>query len=579
METRANFIIIGAFTVAGFVGILGFFLWFAGVELDNRYAYYDVKFSSVSGLSNASDVRFAGFPVGQVVNIGLSPERDGTVQVRLEIDAETPVRINSEATIESQGVTGVSYVGISAGTPDAPLLVYVSEDNVPVIPAGRSVLQSLSEDAPELLAEALGVVQDLNSLMSDENRDRVDAILGNVAEASESFSTVLQDFSAVTSEISNFSSQIDRFNTTLETLSDDLSVVLGTADTTLISINELAQDGQSLLQRGQGTLDATTRTIDSAQGFLSNDLPALSIELQGAIADLRRELLVLTEEASVTLTALTDAGGVAQQRFEEAGPLIAETSALIESFEEASDSIYETSENIDLLFEEDGQWLIDEMRIVAADTAEVVAIIAEAARNDLPIVLEDVRAASATTRRVIEDVGANVTDASGKVVGLTDEAEAALVAATTTFETANGTLEAVNEALVTGNRTLLAAERAFDGADRVINSEVAAITADLRSAITSFDTAVGEVSEDIPALSQDLREAASAAQATFVELQRVVVATGTPVATFARDGLPQYSALASETRRLIQNLDQLTRQLARDPTRLLLDRNTPEFRR
>ncbi|SIS97469.1 phospholipid/cholesterol/gamma-HCH transport system substrate-binding protein [Roseivivax lentus] len=579
METRANFILIGAFTVAGFVGILGFFLWFAGVELDERYAYYDVNFASVSGLSMASDVRFAGFPVGQVVDIRLSPDRDGTVQVRLEIDAETPVRVDSEATIESQGVTGVSYVGISAGTPEAPMLEAASEQDVPVIQAGRSVLQSLSEDAPELLSEALEVVQDLNALLSSENRDRVDEILGNVAEASASFSTVLEDFSAVTAEVSDFSEQIDRFNTTLETLSDDLSVVLQTADGTLNSVTALAEDGQDLLQRGQGTLDATTRTIDSAQGFLSNDLPALTIELQGAIADLRRELLVLTDEASVTLATINDAGSVARDRFEEAGPLIAETSALIASFEEASDSIYETSENIDLLFEEDGQWLIDEMRIVVADTSEVVDIIAEAAREDLPVVLEDVRSATATARRVIDEVGASATATAENVLELSDEAEAALVAATTTFETANNTLEAVDAALETGNRTLIAAERAFNGADRVINTEVAAITEDLRSAITSFDTAIAEVSEDIPALSQDLREAAAAAQATFVELQRVVAQTGAPVATFAREGLPQYSALASETRRLIRNLDSLARQLSRDPTRLLLDRDTPEFRR
>ena len=273
------------------------------------------------------------------------------------------------------------------------------------------------------------------------------------------------------------------------------------------------------------------------------------------------------------------AGAVAQQRFEEAGPLIAETSALIDSFEIASDSIYETSENIDLLFEEDGQWLIDEMRVVVDDTARVVAIISEAAREDLPVVLEDVRAATQTARRVIEEVGGDITDVSGQIVEMTDEAELALTTVTNTFETANGTLEAVNSALETGNRTLIAAERAFDGADRVINTEVAAITADLRGAISSFDAAVGEVSEDIPALSQDLREAAAAAQATFVDLQRVVAQTGAPVATFARDGLPQYSALASETRRLIRNLDSLTRQLSRDPARLLLNRDTPEFRR
>ena len=67
--------------------------------------------------------------------------------------AETPVRTDSVATIESQGVTGVSYVGIDPGTPETPLLVAGPGQDVPEIPAGRSTLQSLTEDAPELVAE------------------------------------------------------------------------------------------------------------------------------------------------------------------------------------------------------------------------------------------------------------------------------------------------------------------------------------------------------------------------------------------------------------------------------------------
>lgn len=117
METRANYVLIGAFALAGFLAMLAAFLWFANIRLDRQFAYYDIDFPSVSGLSDASDVRFSGLPVGQVVDVRLSPERDGTVRVRIEIGADTPVRSDSVATIEAQGVTGVSYVGLSAGTP------------------------------------------------------------------------------------------------------------------------------------------------------------------------------------------------------------------------------------------------------------------------------------------------------------------------------------------------------------------------------------------------------------------------------------------------------------------------------
>ena len=132
--------------------------------LRRRKTEGSINFSSVSGLSNAADVRFAGFPVGSVVDIRLSPERDGTIRVRLEVDSETPVRTDSIATVESQ---------------------------------------------------------DINDLFDEENRNRVDQILANIGDASESFSTVLEDFSNVTREVSTFATEIDRFNTTLEKLSDE----------------------------------------------------------------------------------------------------------------------------------------------------------------------------------------------------------------------------------------------------------------------------------------------------------------------------------------------------------------------
>ena len=240
METRARYILIGAFTLAGVLGLLGFLLWFARVELDRQFAYYDISFSSVSGLSSASDVRFSGLPVGQVVDVSLSPEGDGTIHVRIEVGADTPVRTDSIATIEAQGVTGVSFVGISAGSPEAELMGRPPDGSIPAIDAGRSVLQTLSEDAPELLEESLGIVRELNAVLSGENRGRVERILVNVEGASGNFAQSLEDFSEVAGSVSEFAVQIDSFNTTLADLTGAMTGVLGSADEALVSITTRA---------------------------------------------------------------------------------------------------------------------------------------------------------------------------------------------------------------------------------------------------------------------------------------------------------------------------------------------------
>lgn len=103
-----------------------------------------------------------------------------------------------------QGVTGVTFVGISPGTPDAPLLEVASTEDVPEIEAGRSVLQTLSEDTPELLGEVLIIVREVSALLSGENRGRIERILSNVEDASGNFSNSMSDFSGVAESVFEF---------------------------------------------------------------------------------------------------------------------------------------------------------------------------------------------------------------------------------------------------------------------------------------------------------------------------------------------------------------------------------------
>ncbi|MEE4247444.1 MAG: MlaD family protein, partial [Kangiellaceae bacterium] len=191
METKANYVLIGLFALAGLAALLATFLWFARVQLDQQFSYYEARFPTVAGLSGASDVRFAGLPVGQVVDVRISDERDGTITVLVEVDAKTPVRADSVATIESLGVTGVSYVSIDSGSADAPLLNEVSGGGIPEITSGRSTLQSLSEDAPELVNETLLVVREIGDLFRGENADRIERTLINAEMASEEFASAL----------------------------------------------------------------------------------------------------------------------------------------------------------------------------------------------------------------------------------------------------------------------------------------------------------------------------------------------------------------------------------------------------
>jgi len=579
VETKANYVLIGFFALAGMAAILAAFLWFARVQLDQQYAYYDINFSSVAGLSDASDVRFSGLPVGQVVDVRLSEDRDGTITVRVEIDAKTPVRTDSVATIEALGVTGVSYVSIGPGTPEAPLLLEASGGDVPEIEAGRSTLQALTEEAPELVTETLEVVREIGDLFRGENADRIERTLINAESASAEFATALEGFSGIAETVDQFTEQINRFNTTLDTLTAELNVVLATANDALASIERLADETTVVVGRGEGTLDAVDAAIGEATRYISEDLTATTRETQTAIAELRTEVTALGSEARALIATFEETGSTATTRLREAEETIGRVDALLDTLDTTAIAVEGAAVRFDDLIEQEGEPLLAETRVAVADATNAIAAITEAAETDLPAVMADIRSAVDTMRGTIETVGTDLTSASGQVGEVMAQAQTTLTQVTDTFANANDTLSAINGALDTGERTLVAAESALTGADELINGEITELVDELSVTVQGLNDAVGTVSEDLPAISADIRAASAAASDAFTDLQGMVEASTPGVREFTTQALPLIARLAQETRDLIANLGQLTRQIESSPTRFILDRDVPEFRR
>jgi phospholipid/cholesterol/gamma-HCH transport system substrate-binding protein len=183
METRARYVLIGGITLLSLLGALGFLLWLAKVQIDRTYTQYDILFETVAGLSQASAVRYNGVDVGKVLGIALDRVDPALVRVRIEIYASTPVRVDTVATLASQGVTGVSIVALAGGDAAADRLTPISPATVAVIPSEASVVQGLMDDVPDLLAEARTLIAGLAAFSTPDNRDAVAEMLSNVAAA------------------------------------------------------------------------------------------------------------------------------------------------------------------------------------------------------------------------------------------------------------------------------------------------------------------------------------------------------------------------------------------------------------
>jgi len=136
METKANYLMIGG-TILGVIAFAFIFIFWISNFAGGGKSYLIVFDSSVAGLTSGSSVGFNGIKVGEVHSFELDPEDARKVQVLINVADDTPVRVNSRASIQSLGLTGGSGIQITPGTPDSPLLVATAENPIPTISAKR----------------------------------------------------------------------------------------------------------------------------------------------------------------------------------------------------------------------------------------------------------------------------------------------------------------------------------------------------------------------------------------------------------------------------------------------------------
>src|SRR5689334_12657241 len=134
METKANYVLIGAFTIAVAVFGLLFSLWAAKYSSDRSWQEYKVVFNEpVTGLAAGGSVQYNGIAVGTVPRLGLSRQDPRRVEALLKIGADVPVKVDTRAKLSQQGITGSPFIQLTGGNPGTPRLLPRDNDDVPVI--------------------------------------------------------------------------------------------------------------------------------------------------------------------------------------------------------------------------------------------------------------------------------------------------------------------------------------------------------------------------------------------------------------------------------------------------------------
>jgi len=266
METRANYVVVGLFTLVMIAGGFGFVYWFSRAGDGSERATYRVVFDgAVSGLRTGGWVLFNGIKVGEVSDLKLNPQNPRQVVATINVDKAVPVRTDTRVGLDFQGLTGIASISVKGGAADAPALVG-EKGQPPTLFADPTATQDVTTTIRDVAANAGALVRRVDDILV-ENRDTLKTTLGNL----ESFSAML---------VRN-SERLDRIMAGLENFTggDVKSELLDTAR----SMKALSEN-----------LDKRTAEISVGLTRFSNnglrEYEALAVDARRTLADLGRAI-------------------------------------------------------------------------------------------------------------------------------------------------------------------------------------------------------------------------------------------------------------------------------------------------
>ena len=257
METRANHVLIGLFTLIVATLAVLFALWAAKYSSDKNYNEYDVVFhEAVTGLSRGGIVQYNGIAVGEVAEMHLDDKDPNRVIVRIRVAADTPIKTDTQAKLAVIGLTGVLQIQLSGGTPGAKRLVAKEGEKVPVIEAKESALSKLLNSTEDIATTATDILLRLNRMLSEDNvrritmtLDHLETITGTVATQKQDIAELLRNARGASEKLDQALAQGNHLMSSLDqNLVSQLPPLVAKLDKSLINLESLTRNSDALIR-------------------------------------------------------------------------------------------------------------------------------------------------------------------------------------------------------------------------------------------------------------------------------------------------------------------------------------------
>lgn len=273
MESKSHALAAGAFVLVVLGMLIALAAWLMS---DNSVTvgYEMVTRDAVTGLQEQAPVRYKGVEVGKVTDISFSP--DGEVRVRLAVSPDTPVTQSTYATLNLQGVTGLSFVQLNDHSEGDRAPLAAGPNGVPRIPLHPGLLSEMSDRAGALVEKTTLAIDRINQLLDDGNQTSISEVLAESAAAMRRLNSLL--------ERSDIPSLVREGNEALRSVRAAADQV----DKAASDLSATARDAKTALHTVTAPGGTLSRLDDSVEAIAADTLPRFTRLTNDASRALRR---------------------------------------------------------------------------------------------------------------------------------------------------------------------------------------------------------------------------------------------------------------------------------------------------
>jgi phospholipid/cholesterol/gamma-HCH transport system substrate-binding protein len=188
----------------------------------------------------------------------------------LDIESDTPITTSTKATLISQGITGTTYVGLTATSASLQPLKQHSDEEYPIIPAYPSLFNQLDKVLKEVSVNVNDVSVQVKKIFDKENAEYIRKTLSNL----QTFTDVI---AANKKSINHSIANTDILLRNLAKVSKDLPRLTQELQTSVTKISHAGDKVSETMTSGKVALDKfAQQTIPPAISLLNrlNDIAA-----------------------------------------------------------------------------------------------------------------------------------------------------------------------------------------------------------------------------------------------------------------------------------------------------------------